>query len=152
METKYSNEKWVQKVSFRDVLRKAQHREIETTTFENIFSENLKSRLPSEDYKGDDSLFGNVAARNAFKKFQKFHRCSQNELRILALIWFDVVITDGLDAFQVEITSHEAKSLPDFSHGYGDQRWETLSNHEKLRKGGTVPQESSKGLNELLPV
>lgn len=41
-------------------------------TFVEIFAETSKSEIRLEDFKSDDSLFCNEAARKAFTKFQKF--------------------------------------------------------------------------------
>lgn len=86
-----------------------------------ICTETLKSEIPLEDFKSNGTLFYNEAARNAVTKFQKFDPCSQNELSVLALVWFYAVLTDDFDVLQMGIATNEAISLLDFSADYSER-------------------------------
>lgn len=111
---------------------------MDTRYFVEICVENVKSEIPLEDFKRDDSLFCNEAVRKAFTKFQKYDPCSKDESSVLALVRFEAVITDSVDAFQVLTTSYLARSHLSFSPDYGERRQETLSSHWKVKKGGTI--------------
>lgn len=79
-----------------------------------------------------------------------FDHWSLNEWSVLALTWFDVLVTVTLDAFEEQIISHEAGVLLASCSNFCEGRQESLSIPHKVRKGGMFPQQISKRLKELL--
>lgn len=119
--------------------------------YNNICAQHMKSTISGLGPVTTDRLFKNEIAKNAFKKFVRFGCAPSAEISISALIRFDAIITDAVDALMKSANvSEDVAETNEFDMiplQTGIQRGRSL-----LNRGGTVPQESLKRLKVMLPI